>query len=90
MHIEFFLQPKAPIVHFDRILLNVELYNNDFLFFFTVSVNVLCFHVTYGRDSERACQLLLLAATCYGSDVLTKTTTATREQCQERVRALHV
>lgn len=35
-------------------------------FLFTVSVNVLCFHVTYGRGSQGACQLLLLATTSYG------------------------
>lgn len=56
----------------------------SFFFFFTVSVNVLCFHVTYGRDSKWACQLLLLAAACYGCDIPTKTTkTTTREQCLE-------
>lgn len=70
-------------MHFDRILLNVELYDVDFLFF-TVSVNVLCFHVTYGRDSKRARQPLLLAATCYDSNILTKKTKSTkREQFQE-------
>lgn len=56
-------------MHFDRILLNVDLYDVVSLFFsfFTVSVNVLCFHGTYGRDSKRAYRCLLLANTCYDS-----------------------
>lgn len=33
----FPLYPRAPIVHFDRILLNVELYDNDFLSFYCIS-----------------------------------------------------
>lgn len=72
-------------MHFDRNLLNVEFFFSPF-FFFTVSVNVLCLHVTYGRECKGAFQLLLLAATCYGSDIITKTAkTAIGEQSQDSV-----
>ena len=61
-------------MHFDRILFNVELYDNDFLFsffflFFTVSVNVPCFHVTYGSAVKgpvsSSCWLLPARALTY-------------------------
>lgn len=47
-------------MHFDRILLNVELRDNmknmiSFFFpFFTVSVNILCFHLMYVNKSKLA------------------------------------
>lgn len=68
-------------MHFDRILLNVDLYDRDFLF--TVSVNVLCSHVTYRKELKWPLSFPPLADTCYAKKKKKSSTKITaREQLE--------